>query len=340
MTRDEGFLKYSGNPEEKEEESRDFVKFVDNPVDDYSGRYSDGYSGDSEPGDFLEHHGIAGQKWGVRQGPPYPLVARAGRTIHYNVGKMTEKTKAAYQKTKAAAASRKTAKAEAKAAKVQAKVAKKEAKKAKDSNIADVGPKKFAKSKQRISEMSSEELKARIERLKLEEEYRKYLNGGQLQSSKVAGGKAVTNVLLNAYGQSTIKKVADELTLGLVRVGTTYAQESVKSHVSRVNQRRQARDQVIKNAVADKLKKHNEEKALEKKRAEEAYQDAREVRNSAYKAYWQARAGQMGNMDADYERERRKAARNMSRDVWNSTHYRQHYLPGSSTWTGEYSYYT
>ena len=22
---------------------------------------------------YLEHHGIQGQKWGVRQGPPYPL---------------------------------------------------------------------------------------------------------------------------------------------------------------------------------------------------------------------------------------------------------------------------
>ena len=26
-------------------------------------------------GDYLEHHGIEGQKWGVRNGPPYPLDA-------------------------------------------------------------------------------------------------------------------------------------------------------------------------------------------------------------------------------------------------------------------------
>lgn len=27
----------------------------------------------SEDSDFLMHHGIKGQKWGVENGPPYPL---------------------------------------------------------------------------------------------------------------------------------------------------------------------------------------------------------------------------------------------------------------------------
>ena len=32
-------------------------------------------------GNFIEHHGIKGQKWGVRNGPPYPLEKSVKQTI-------------------------------------------------------------------------------------------------------------------------------------------------------------------------------------------------------------------------------------------------------------------
>ena len=253
--------------------------------------------------DSLEHHGIAGQKWGVRNGPPYPLVAKAGRTIHYNVGKMTEKTKEAYRKVKATRA----AKAEAK----------KSVKESKANNITAVGPKKFSKSKQRISEMSSEELKARIERLKLEEEYRKYLNSGQPQQKKASNGKNAADTILKAYGDTTFKKVLDEVAIGVAKTGVQYASKALMNKLERDNARK-------KNA-SDYVRKRNEEAREELKKERDA---EREIRYSRTKAYWDARAKARGEFDEKEESERRRAARRASNDVWRYTHPSGPGLPG------------
>ena len=34
-----------------------------------------GYCGTDNDDEYLMHHGIRGQKWGVKNGPPYPLNA-------------------------------------------------------------------------------------------------------------------------------------------------------------------------------------------------------------------------------------------------------------------------
>ena len=47
--------------------------------------------------DTLEHHGIKGQKWGVRNGPPYPLSrgkSSGGRAVRYGSGSGAAKRKA------------------------------------------------------------------------------------------------------------------------------------------------------------------------------------------------------------------------------------------------------
>ena len=212
------------------------------------------YSADDSMSDSLEHHGVAGQKWGVKHGPPYPLVEGA-KKVTYNVGKMTEKTKAAVRKKVSSIRVSRAAK----------KASKAEAKQAKKTNIADAGPKKFTKSKQRISDMSSEELQARINRLKLEQEYKKYLNGDPAVQNKVGNGKSGLDTVLNAVGNSTLKKVGDEIFIGLAKVAVNYASTAAKNAADRNH---------------DRIKKNREMLHEERKRQ---YADANYAKDSARK---------------------------------------------------------
>lgn len=219
------------------------------------------YSADDSMSDSLEHHGVAGQKWGVKHGPPYPLVEGA-KKVTYNVGKMTEKTKAAVQKK---TSSIRVSRAAKKASKAEAKQAKIDARNKKKTNVADAGPKKFTKSKQRISDMSSEELQARINRLKLEQEYKKYLNGDQAVQKKAGNGKSRLDTVLNAVGNSTLKKVGDEIIIGLAKVAVNYASTAAKNAADRNHER---------------IKKTREMQYEERKRQ---YADANYAKDSARK---------------------------------------------------------
>lgn len=42
--------------------------------------------------DYLEHHGIQGQKWGIKHGPPYPLDRKTSKAIKKS-GKVTVNVK-------------------------------------------------------------------------------------------------------------------------------------------------------------------------------------------------------------------------------------------------------
>lgn len=213
------------------------------------------YEAEDTFGDSLEHHGIAGQKWGVKHGPPYPLVEGA-KKVTYNLGKMTEKTKASVQKKvssiRVSRAAKKTAKVEAKAEAKQAKI---DAKNAKKNNIAGAGPKQFSKSKQRISDMSSEELQARINRLKLEQEYKKYLNGDQAVQKKVDNGKKTTDGILYNIGK--------ELAVGFAKTAVSVHNEK---RLDRIKQQIDARNR--HNEIRKQLRKDQHDVEMEERKAE------------------------------------------------------------------------
>lgn len=265
--------------------------------------------------DYLEHHGIAGQKWGVRHGPPYPLV-NAAKTIHYNVGKMTDKTKEAYRQHKER---RQASQAQKQAVKIQKKeeadanrAQAKEQKAKRDTNIAEAGPKKFVKSKQRISDMSSEELQARINRLKLEQEYRKYLNGGVEQRQKTGNGKATLDSILNAAGNSTLKKVGDELFVGIAKMAVATAQTSLKYKADRRNENAKRRAEIL----AEERKERREMANASKER----HRKIQEIQDKSYnEAYSKLKAAddfkkeRDAELKAEQEEERRRRAAATSR---------------------------
>ena len=223
--------------------------------------------------DYLEHHGIAGQKWGVKHGPPYPLV-NAAKTIHYNVGKMTDKTREAYRQHKerkqASLEQKQAVKIQKKEDKAANRAQKAEAKDKRNSNIAEAGPKKFVKSKQRISDMSSEELQARINRLKLEQEYRKYLNGGVEQKQIVKNGKSQLDSMLNAVQNSTAKKVGDILLTGIAKLAVDAASNSIKNSIERGNARKTRNAEFV----------HDERKRVAKEAADDANREKSRARRN------------------------------------------------------------
>lgn len=246
------------------------------------------YEPDDVFGDSLEHHGIAGQKWGVKHGPPYPLVEGA-KKVTYNLGKMTEKTKASVQKK---VSSIRVSRAAKKTAKVEAKQARIDAKNAKKTNIADAGPKQFSKSKQRISDMSSEELQARINRLKLEQEYKKYLNGDQAVQKKAGNGKSKLDSVLNAVGNSTVKKVGDEIIVGLAKIAVNAASEAAKNKISRNNDKKKRDAEFVHAERKRQLEEANYEKDRNKKN-----------RETFYDTYYKEMAKEKAWQDAQEKRE-------------------------------------
>lgn len=126
---------------------------------------------------YLVHHGVEGQHWGQRNGPPYPL---------NEAGKKSFKT---WVKVK---------RAEMKANKILAKQAKKEAKKGqKDAYRINV------------DKMSDDELKAATERLKAESAYQSAVNDmirNKQVYDQLTAKKKKTNILAEV-----LKKNGDKL---------------------------------------------------------------------------------------------------------------------------------
>lgn len=117
--------------------------------------------------DELYHYGVKGMKWGIRR-TPAQLGHKTGSKKKKSTG---SDVKSFVKKTGSKAAN---AIKNHRAASKQKKAAKQEAKRAK---------------KKPISEMSDEELRRRVQRLQLEQQYR------QLSPQKISAGRAFINVV-------------------------------------------------------------------------------------------------------------------------------------------------
>lgn len=146
------------------------------------------YYGDNDYRDYLEHHGIKNQKWGVQNGPPYPLNAEGKASFRDKLEERRKQKKKLVRLKKAR---------KARAAKIKAQKREEE---------------QVAKSKVRLGrtnlkdlkKMSDKEVRERIARLKLEEELRKLEKG---EKSRVQ--QMVEDALLDAGKQLITKTVVD-----------------------------------------------------------------------------------------------------------------------------------
>lgn len=139
--------------------------------------------------DELYHHGMPGQKWGVRHGPPYPVSrgsdGRARNLVSVSKRQMTSSTRSQYGGVK------KTDK--------------------KERTLADEINSVRKKKKIRVSRLTDEQLRERIARLELEKKYKELVRGttdkkAQKQTSE---GKKVLYQTLGKIGEMTAKTVVE-----------------------------------------------------------------------------------------------------------------------------------
>lgn len=158
---------------------------------------------------YLVHHGIKEQKWGSRNGPPYPLEP----SMHSAAEKKAE-AKANYRIQKITNGDVEGAKREYKKAKAEAK----QEKKINRINEKAKREKELAK-RSTVKEMSDEELKSEINRLQKEKQY-KELTGYQksrgsnfVENIAIMAGTTLVTVavskLAGAGAQAIVNKVSD-----------------------------------------------------------------------------------------------------------------------------------
>lgn len=276
----------------------------------YDGDY---YVGSDLNGDSLSHHGVPKQKWGVRNGPPYPI--KRGSEVHYSVGKMTEKTKAGLQKAGKIASS--GAKAVGKVAKnAGAKVNSsfqrwKEAKKEDlvtrptDSMLM----KNWQKRQLRISDMSNQELQQRIDRKRLEETYKRALRGDfsdpktwnkASKDAKSSGGKSAADSILRRVGDAAVDGLAKGLTDKIAQTMTA----KKKAQVARKEARRDAIAEVMRESAKERAKYKEDRKNEKWKERQEQKEKDRQQR----KAERERNRYDDGAMDPGYSGRQSRAA--------------------------------
>lgn len=149
-------------------------------------------------GSTLAHHGVPGQKWGVRNGPPYPVQSGTSATI--NKKKMTAVTRSHYK-------------------------GKRDGKQPQKDVRNQIGLERTTKRAIRVSSLTDEQLRRRIERLKLETEYKKLLRGDQQAQQKSSNGQSAVKKFASKFGDAAMDIVTESVkaqVLGQVKRSQSY----------------------------------------------------------------------------------------------------------------------
>ena len=214
---------------------------------------SDYFVGSALNGDSLSHHGVPNQKWGVKNGPPYPV--KRGHDVHYSVGKMTDKTKTGLQKAGKITAS--GAKAVGNAAKNIVKKTSSSFTRWKNEKTLDLATKptdnalmkSWQKHQLRVSDMTNEDLQKRIERKRLEEGYRRALRGDFTESKTwkgrdVQNGKKAVDNFMKTFGNAAVEGIAKGLSARLT------------NSIASAGQRKIDRRKAVNDAVSKVMAQH------------------------------------------------------------------------------------
>lgn len=240
----------------------------------YDGDY---FVGSALNGDSLSHHGVPNQRWGVKNGPPYPV--KRGHDVHYSVGKMTDKTKTGLQKAGKITSS--GAKAVGNAAKNIVKKTSSSFTRWKNEKKLDLATKptdnalmkSWQKHQLRVSDMTNEDLQKRIERKRLEEGYRRALRGDFTESKTwkgrdVQNGKKAVDNFMKTFGNAAVEGIAQGLSTRLTNSIVSKGQAKVA--------RKEAYKDTVAKAQREAAKDREENKAARREAARDARQTARE----------------------------------------------------------------
>lgn len=257
----------------------------------YDGDY---FIGSALNGDSLSHHGVPNQRWGVKNGPPYPV--KRGHDVHYSVGKMTDKTKNGLQKAGKITSS--GAKAVGNAAKNIVKKTSSSFTRWKNEKKLDLATKptdnalmkSWQKHQLRISNMTNDDLQKRIDRKRLEEGYRRALRGDFTEPKTwkgrdVQNGKKAVDNFMKTFGNAAVEGIAKGLSARLT------------NSIASAGQRKIDRKKAVNDAV-------------NKVMAEAEANRAKYKKDQSYESW---KANQDRKADAKKERKRRRYNDSMNR---------------------------
>ncbi len=226
------------------------------------------YAPDDYSANSAWHHGVSGQKWGVRNGPPYPV--QSGTKATFAKSKMTKSTLANFKKQHKAVSSE-------------------ERKRLVESRM----PRPLHQLA--VSRLTDEQLKARVERLELEKKYKNLLResrggGSGKETEKKNKGEQQTKSGLSKFGELLVSEL-------VVKPAATYAQARLTTHAANVAQRNQAKVDY----KADLRRQKYENKAAKKKAtsvstAASCTQTGKRVLNAAFSV-----SGERGNVAWGYD---------------------------------------
>jgi len=257
---------------------------------------SDYYVGSDLNGDSLSHHGVPNQRWGIKNGPPYPVQRISGKAATYSISKMTEKTKDDLRKKGKIPGVKDSLKKTGAAVKSGAKSAGTKVKSSfqrwKNNKKADLAIKEtdnrllknWQKKQLRISDMTNQELQQRIDRKKLEESYKRALRGDfsdpktwkkSSKDAKSGDGKKAAESILKKVGDAAVEGLAKGLSSKIEQTMTAKA----KAKVARREARRDAIAEVMTDAAKERAQYRAEARNAQWRAKKERKEAAKQAAN-------------------------------------------------------------